>query len=570
MGLLDYALALSLNKDNLKTRIILDKKIQRPTITMDQNRYTVTIPQPAISTNGLASFLGLKILPDSSGKIYIGRLFRACISHLTAHTLVPSYSGKCTMIQEHASMENFARALVEDACVATYISSKQPDRLYDIAFANSLAYTTMKPAERIFNPATRLMSVVLTQANTGLVKGVISAEEEELARKVFLSLDLLRKRLLSTAIAETDGKVLKDSIDELVQIMDQFGPVVEAPSFPYTEQIGPCNLFAELNVPPEPQVQKVFWKSIEILSGKVPSEGSFESCWEKRVDAEAAQAFDTWVQQKNREEGILAKLRECAKSSKFKSISFPQEDYSQYLRARELISGGSRRLLDSLRVAQDALDEDPGKEFGQLDLTAVINAIASQKPGTDVFLRDEYLSRSFAWGLLFDVSESMKLKGEFARALAICVAEATKELLMDSGSWAFFAFNDSFWVLKDSSEQYSNKVRARLGGLKFGGMTYLPDAMRVSGEFLTKRYDEQRFLVVISDGWPYGYQGIDEAVSEALTWLQQKGIAVVGIGVETEKMKTFFKISTPVYTQKDLIKRFSSIYVNASAAMLET
>jgi hypothetical protein len=570
MGLLDYALALSLSKDNLKTRVILNQKVRQPTITLDGNRYTITIPEPFMLANGLASFLGLKILADSSGKVYIGRLFRACVWHLTAHTLLPNYGGRRSKTPEHASMENFARSLVEDVCVSNYIFSEHPERIYDVVFANSLAYATIKPAERILNPATRLMSVVLTKANTGMVKGVISPGEGELAEKAFLSLDLLRKRLLSASIAEMDGKVLEDSIKDLIQIIGQFGPVVEAPSFPYTEWIGPCNLFAELSVPPEPQIQEVFWKSVETLTGKLSSQESFESCWDKRIDAEAAQAFDTWLQQKNREEGILAKLKECAKSTKFRSISFPREDYSQYLNARALISGGSRRLLDSLRVAQDALDEDPGKEFGQLDLSAVINAIASQKPGTDVFMRDEYLSRSFAWGILFDASESMKLKGEFARALAICVAEATKELLMDSGSWAFFAFNDSFWVLKDSSERYSNKVRARLGGLEFGGLTYLPDAIRVTGDFLAKRYDEQRFLVVISDGWPYGYEDIDAAVSEAVNSLQRKGIIVIGIGVETDRMKNFFKINTPVYSQKDLIKRFSAIYLKASAAMLET
>jgi hypothetical protein len=570
MGLLDYALALSLSKDNLKTRVVLSQKLRQPTITLDGNRYTITIPEPFMLANGVASFLGLKTLSDSSGKVYIGRLFRACVWHLTAHTLIPNYRGRCSKIPEHASMENFARSLVEDVCVSNYIFSEHPERIYDVVFANSLAYATIKPAERILNPATRLMSVVLTKANTGMVKGVISSEEGELAEKAFLGLDLLRKRLLSASMAEMDGKMLEDSIKDLLQIMGQFGPVVEAPSLPYTEWIGPCNLFAELSVPPEPQIQEVFWKSIETLTGKISNHEPFESCWDKRIDAEAAQAFDTWLQQKTREEGILSKLKECAKSTKFRSISFPREDYSQYLNARSLISGGSRRLLDSLRVAQDALDEDPGKEFGQLDLSAVINAIASQKPGTDVFMRDEYLSRSFAWGILFDASESMKLKGEFARALAICVAEATKELLMDSGSWAFFAFNDRFWVLKDSSERYSNKVRARLGGLEFGGLTYLPDAIRVTGDFLAKRYDEQRFLVVISDGWPYGYEDIDAAVSDALNSLQRKGIIVIGIGVETDRMKNFFKLNTPVYSQKDLIKRFSDIYLRASAAMLET
>jgi len=221
-------------------------------------------------------------------------------------------------------------------------------------------------------------------------------------------------------------------------------------------------------------------------------------------------------------------------------------------------------------VAQDALDEDPGKEMGQLDLTAVINSIASQKPATDVFMRDEYLSRSFAWGILFDASESMRIKGEFARAIIICVAEAAKELLMDPNSWAFFAFSDSFYIMKDPSESYSAKVRARIGGLKFGGLTYMPDAMLVAGEFLAQRYDEQKFLMVVSDGWPHGYSDTEAHLVESIGLLQKRGVIPIGIGLETDRMKSYFKLSVPVYSQRDLIKRFSSIYVNASAAALET
>jgi hypothetical protein len=41
--------------------------------------------------------------------------------------------------------------------------------------------------------------------------------------------------------------------------------------------------------------------------------------------------------------------------------------------------------------------------MGQLDLSAVIQAMASNKPATDVFVLDEYLKQSFAWSVLLDV-----------------------------------------------------------------------------------------------------------------------------------------------------------------------
>ena len=97
----------------------------------------------------------------------------------------------------------------------------------------------------------------------------------------------------------------------------------------------------------------------------------------------------------------------------------------------------------------------------------------------------------------------------------------------------------------------------------------MPDAVQVAGKILSKRYDEQRILVVISDGQPYGYSGILDALTENISLLVKKDVIVIGMGVETDRMSNFFKLNAAVYNQKDLIKRFSKIFVNASAAALE-
>ena len=48
-----------------------------------------------------------------------------------------------------------------------------------------------------------------------------------------------------------------------------------------------------------------------------------------------------------------------------------------------------------MRSAFNYLDEDPRQEMGQLDLAAVIQSLASNKPATDVFVLDEYLEAKF-------------------------------------------------------------------------------------------------------------------------------------------------------------------------------
>jgi orotate phosphoribosyltransferase len=74
---------------------------------------------------------------------------------------------------------------------------------------------------------------------------------------------------------------------------------------------------------------------------------------------------------------------------------------------------------------------------------------------------------------------------------------------------------------------------------------------------------------VISDGQPYGYPEIDGALTEAVRFLEKKGVIVVGIGVATDRMKNFFKLNAPIYDQKDLIKKFSKVYLASSAVALE-
>jgi hypothetical protein len=362
---------------------------------------------------------------------------------------------------------------------------------------------------------------------------------------------------------------LDRAVDLIVSALESHGPFIEVPALPHTEHRGPCSVFRGGKLSSEDEISEGFRDSLVTLGLPEASEGSLESFWTKEIDAETLQAFDSGFYLKVKEEKVLAKVSEYLGGTRLRAAFFPETDYTQYLRTRILLSGGTRRLLDSLRVAQDALDEDPGKEMGQLDLTAVIQVLASRKPATDVFMKDEYLSRSFSWGVLLDASTSMRVKGEFGRALVICIAEATKELLSDPGSWGLFAFNDNFYVLKDLSETYSSRVRARIGGLKFDGLSLLPDAVRVAGSILSKRYDEQRFLIVISDGWPYGYSDIEAALKQSIEDLEKRGVIVIGVGIETERMKRFFKLNSPIYSEKDLVRKFAKIYVDASSSALE-
>jgi hypothetical protein len=367
---------------------------------------------------------------------------------------------------------------------------------------------------------------------------------------------------------------LEDLFDEKVKsiknLLEPFGPFLEVPSLRHTESNGRCSIYSEAETSVDNDFESLFVQSLMSLGGSVPAVDNIDQCWRPEQEAESLQAFNSDSYQKQREEKILSKIKPYVSLTRFKSVSIPDEDYTQYLRARNLVQGTSRRLLDILRSAFNYLDEDPRQEMGQLDLASVIQSLASHKPATDVFVLDEYLKPSFAWSIVFDVSSSMQVKGEYGRALAIAVAEAAKELMMDPTSWTLFAFSDKFYILKDSNESYSKRVRARIGGLRFEGLTLIPDAIQMAGKMLAKRFEEQRCLIVISDGWPYGYPNMPMALKECVDDLLRKGVIVIGIGVETGRMGNFFHLHSSVYTQKDLVNKFGSIYANASAKALES
>ena len=572
MGFLELAWSASFQKDNQKVKILQDANLEQPTIETDSFGFTIKLPTVKTTADGDFFFIGQKFPATQKGKTKIGRLFRACVLHTTTHTFLPLPKEKIVPSNSDGITEAFVKSLVKDMYVNAYLQAWYPDRLIDIAYANALAFQKIKPVERIFASSTKVMSAVLSKINLGQIKGTISSEQEQTVNAISQDLMALRETFLGSFAGEPLNleDVLAQKAKTISGLLEPFGPFLETPSFRHMEQIGRCSIYTESNVSGDSDFEGLFVQSLESLGGSVPAVDDLDMCWRPEQDSEVMLAFNSDQQQKERREKILSKINPLIGWTRFRGVSFPDEDYTQYLRAKGLVPGASRRLLDALREALNLLDEDPRQEMGQLDLSAVIQAMAAHKPATDVFSLDEYLKQSFAWSIVFDASSSMQVKGEYGRALCIAVAEAARELMTDPSSWTLFGFSDRLYVLKSSNESYSQVVRARIGGLKFEGLTYIPDAVQIAGKMLAKRFEEQRALIVISDGWPYGYNGMPIALQQTVEDLIKKNVLVIGIGVETKRMSNFFKLTTSVYTQKDIVQKFPRTFVEASQKAIET
>ena len=572
MGFIDYALETSIQKDNTKVKIFQDATIKQPVLEQDKYGFTVKLPTAESPEDGQISFLGITFPVSLSSKDKIGRLFRAAVLHLTTHTLTPLPKENVSPNTSDSYTEAFAKALMRDTYVNAYLQALHPNRLIDIAYANALLFQKIKPAEKIFASSTKVMSALLSRVNVGVCKGDLESDEEKAVNSILTELSAPKETFLASFAGEQINlqELFDDKIKSIKGFLEDFRPFFEAPSLSYTENIGKSSIYSRIDAINELHVERDFRKSIETLGGSAPADVAMESLWRKEQSAEATQAFNSEQNQKERREKILVKIAPLVSRTHFKGVDFPDEDYTQYLRARSLVQGANRRLLEMIRQALNLLYEDPRQEVGELDLSAVIQAIASNKPALDVFSLENFLKQSFAWSVLFDASSSMQVRGEYSRALAIAVAEAARELMNDPTSWTFFAFSDKLQILKASNESYSKTVRARIGGLRFEGLTFMPDAVTIAEKMLAKRYEEQRCLIVISDGWPYGYNNLPTALKESVDGLLRKGVIIIGIGVETDRMDNFFRLNASVYTPKDLVKKFGNVYLEASAKALET
>jgi len=577
MELLEYAWSIFFEKDRMKTKLLVSPRFKSPRMYHDGVGVVTAFPEPEIrkvsEDKEIVSFLGYNFPTDREGKRNLISLFRASVVHLGTHVLSSNFEDfEHWRVGKDPRLADFAAHLVEDVKVNAAITSRYPDKLVDIASANVLALKRLRKIDKLVNPATKCMAGLLIKTYTGLME-VKSQDEYILISRLSELLDGFKERAV---LSLTDKNVkLKDEkvriADEIYSTIENCGPITEAPALPYTEDIGSSSIFSSsYNVDFDITLEDDFKKCLSFLGGNLPLSDGTEQTWKKTAEIEAVQVHEAWQRQKEKEAKVLSKYQNFLGLTRFKSVEFPDQDYSEYLRIKSRCKSEARRLIESLLVARDAIDEDPRKLYGVLDLQEIIQVVASKSPRMDVFMLDENLSKSYSWVILLDASRSMRGVKDFAVELFQILADAANELIMDSESWALYAFNDHFWVIKDPKERYNTRIRSRIGGINFEGFTYMPDALSMAGEIIRSKGANLRLITIISDGWPYGYPNINTALSETLNTLQGGNVSVIGIGAKSRRMDFLFKSNCSVYTLRDMTKNFANLYIEASKVAAES
>jgi len=562
MGFDEYARSISLEKDPVKLKFIMSDDLDYPVFQVDGDGSTVRLPTPRIGEDTI-SFLGYSFPDNVEGKKKIVQLFKASVCHLSGHSLSRVEADYDAWREgKNVVLSDFVISLVEDIWVNQFIATWYPNRLVDTGFAGASMLGRLRAIDNIRIQATRLMVSLMVYANTGHT-GYVSESDQHIIEPLFSELGRFKEEVAkSLHDEESDILLLKiEAAEAVYAALLKHGPIIEAPSPPFAENLGSNSLFPPVRVETEEWFEGLHAECVEGLSGA--QDVKRRAIPGRIMETEALQVFAAHHLEKAKERKILSRFEEPASSTRFGSMGFPSKDYSEYQRIRSRCKRSTSKLTEILMGARNEYMEDIRKKFGVLDLADAVQVIASKSDRTDIFLKDEKIVQSFAWAIVVDASTSMRNVRDYALETAVVLAESASKVMMDVSSWSIFAFNDRFEIIKDFTEQYNSRAKARLGGLSFRGLSFMPDAIEIAGRALASRREELKVMMVVSDGWPYGYPNIYSATSSIIGTLEAANMAMIGIGAQSGRMAYHFSSDCTSFTLKQFVNRFGARFHEA-------
>lgn len=310
--------------------------------------------------------------------------------------------------------------------------------------------------------------------------------------------------------------------------------------------------------------------SISIFQGGLVSEADFRqasSAWRglKTGDDSVWQdIYFEFIREIKFREKIMDSMVKATRDLNFSDVLFPACDYVSFSKMHAELSPDIRRITDRVRMVKNSFDENTFQETGSVDLQLAIQSIASQSRRTDIFNRDEELMKEETWSILVDSSKSLGGSEGELRAISICLAE-TAHGILGTSPWGMFAFSDELFCIKHYAERYDNLIKARIGGLKMSGLSHIPDAIRACANLARPHSKDHNFMILISDGLPSGYPGIEAEFSASVKELRSRGIDLIGMGIGSQSIKKTIRNARIVERPTDIAKQFMDVYMSLSS-----
>jgi len=551
-------------------KVLVSDKYNFPSIDKDACGPVLRIPKPIRKRKGFI-LNGITFQNDPLGRSMLMRMVMSSVEHLSIHAMISNFSLYKEWIKgKDQRLALFVIDLIEDVCVNWYVKSGPRSLLPDFAFSNAVSYATLTKPEKINSKQILMQSALLSYFIAGRYRYLLPSSVK---RDVFLILGELQKleKFLSEKNSKSiPGKLWNDDdidkmkmrlADSIYKRLKRYGTPKQMLYLPYTESGTATERFSQEQVFDMTKSVGILADTYKTLGLRFTNNGSLQEILRMSQSEDTSGILYDIAHEQQWKDRLVKHYMKLVNSTEFDDFVFPEEDYAEYYRIYRRHADAIRKVIDQIRHLKNDLDSNPNQELGQMDIQEAIQAISGDKANYNMFIRDDYLSKNEAWGILLDMSSSLKPFSVASKELALCLAEVAKELMAGEGNWGLYAFSNKFVVVKDIGEEYSANVKARIGGLSKGGLSYIPDALQLGAQILTSAGKEHNYLFVISDGIPAGYPEIEAKLEATIKKLTQGGLIIIAVGIGSNGLQKYLRSTyLKADTVNDLMGKFTKIY----------
>ncbi len=481
----------------------------------------LTIPLPKIQ-DGNFVFEGMVFENSDKGKAALWGLFLASVYHLAAHAAVSKYHVYAQWCKKKTTDVCWkAIDFIEDIAVERYLSDNYPEIWKNMVNINN--------------------NLILTCNDQKIIKQKNNSDEQKNSKLYFVDdekrIEKMRQEILSMGVNQTNEENTLSYADALYASRDLISQNV----FPYVEHHNDKQFIKFEKKGIEFKVDGLFEKNIMLLN-------------------------ELWEENEKQKSKLLRRFKKGLKGLNFDSVIIPPGDLHKFEEIRIKILPMLRKIRQQVRMIVNVEDDPKSDELGIVNMQFAIQAIASENTSMDIYDRDTFRRAEEAWLILVDTSASMRLKFDKIKEFAICIAEAATELTGKPDAWGMYSFDNNITILKDFNEKYNNEVKARIGALKGGGLSLLPDALEFSSRILASDAREKKHIFILTDGHPSGYDQIEKRFAKVVKVIEMSSTSLIAVGL-SKKMARNFRNSVKGSDLKQLVSNFIAAYRAVSLDM---
>ena len=478
------------------------------------------MPLPRIQDDNFV-FEGMVFENSDKGRTSLWGLFLSSVYHLAVHAAVSKYAIYAQWCKKKTADVCWKVIdFIEDIAVEKYLSENHPE---------------------IWKNMSSINTSLISSYNNQKIKQKNKSDEKIESKLYYINEDEKR-------------------IEKLKQdILLKRNPMSEESILPYADE-----LYASRNLLPENIFPYVEHHKDEqfIKFEKKGIEFQMDDLFRENV----ALLNELWEQNEKEKSQLLKRYKKGLKGLNFDSVVIPSGDLHKFEEIKIKILPMLRKIRQQIRMVTNAEDEPKSDELGIVNMQFAIQAIASENTSMDIYDRDSIRRTEEAWLILVDTSASMRLKFDKIKEFAICIAEAATELTGKADAWGMYSFDNNFTILKDFNEKYNTEVKARIGSLKGGGLSLLPDALELSSRILAADPRDRKHIFILTDGHPSGYDQIENRFAKVVKVIEMSSTSLIAVGL-SKKMGRTFKNHAGGSDLKQLVTNFIAAYRAVSLDM---